>query len=113
MKARKANLKAVTPLLSLSMTTFTSCNTIGSCWVCEDPEMPTGMPVTTGNSNALPHATKKPLLAASLLTHRGDRALKKCPVGIFSEGDRLQGGNLTPSAPGIFQQKSRFSRLSC
>ena len=71
MKARKANLKAVTPLLSLSMTTFTSCNTIGSCWVCEDPEMPTGMPVTTGNSNALPHATKKPLLAAFLLTHRG------------------------------------------
>ncbi len=27
-----------------------------------------------------------------LLTHRGDRALIKCPVDIFSEGDRLQGG---------------------
>jgi len=113
MKGRKACLKALTSLLSPSMTTFTSCDTIGSWWVCEDPEMLTGMPVTTGSHNALPHATKKPQNAAFLLTHRGDRALKKCPVGIFSEGDRLQGGNLTPSAPGIFQQKSRFSRLSC
>ena len=73
MKGRKANLKAVTSLLSLSMTTFTSCNTIGSCWVCEDPEMPTGLPVTAGNYNALAHASlnKKQPSGCFLLTHRG------------------------------------------
>ena len=111
MKGRKACLKALTSLLSPSMTTFTSCDTIGSWWVCEDPEMLTGMPVTTGSHNALPHATKKPQNAAFLLTHRGDRALKKCPVGIFSEGDRLQGGILTPSAPRISQRKNSLAAV--
>jgi hypothetical protein len=37
MKGRKANLKALIVLLSLFMTSFSSCDTVGSCWVCEDP----------------------------------------------------------------------------